>query len=169
MHFFPNQNPQIGVLRSWTNAPRVSSLHSPSITPLLSTCTIVGPTAFLRRHKKSVNSALLIVCCTSSSPAFRASRALAPSPRRDQAAPPTIHTRSHLLDTPNNEPSIATWFPKPSTGKPQLFCFSDSHLRPVWWHSFHWPSLKKCDVIHSLPPPAWPSAPMSQTFPGSGF
>ena len=49
-------------------------------------------------------------------PPFRTSHALAPSPRQDQAAPPTRNT----------EPSVATWFPKLSTGTFQLLCFSDS-------------------------------------------
>ena len=44
-----------------------STCFLPSIIPLFSTWTIMVPIAFLRRHKKAVNSTLLMVRCTSSS------------------------------------------------------------------------------------------------------
>ena len=48
--------------------------------------------------------------------------------------------------TPNSDPSVATRFPEPSIGMPQLLCFSDSHLRTVRWHLFHGPSSRGYDV-----------------------
>ena len=66
----------------------ISLLHRPSMIPLLSTCTIVRPTAFVKRHKKAVSSALVILRCTSSSASsVPYTHASAPSPRRD----PTAH------------------------------------------------------------------------------
>ena len=56
VQLLPNQDPHVGLLRlgpMHLTAP----LHSPSRFPWLSMCTIVGPTAFLRRHKKAVSAA----------------------------------------------------------------------------------------------------------------
>ena len=96
----PNQDPQVGVLCFWANARHFTSSQTINYS-FLSTCTIPRPIAFLRRHKNAVSSTLFMVCCTSQ-------RSVHPVHRR--AEPPTSHTRAHVPETPNREPSVATWF-----------------------------------------------------------
>ena len=62
---------------SWHPSPLgpmhfISPLYKPLRMPLLSTWTIVASISFLRRHKKAINSAPLLVRCTSSSAQQRA-------------------------------------------------------------------------------------------------
>ena len=91
---------------------------------------MVGPTILLRREKQAVNSALLMVRCSSNSASndrFNFLITITDQPHE-----------SHLPDPPplllpNNEASVATWSRKPSTGMSQLLCFSGCHLRTDKW------------------------------------
>ena len=68
---------------------------------LFSPCTIVGPIAYLRRHKKDVNTILLMVRYTSSSASsVPYIRCIGPFPHHDQAAPLTTHTHPTCLKLP---------------------------------------------------------------------
>ena len=67
-HLFPNQ---IHTSASFAFGPmhfvsRLQKPKSPSMIPLLSTCAVVGPMILRKRHKKAVNSAVVMVRCTSS-------------------------------------------------------------------------------------------------------
>ena len=80
------------------------------------------------RHKKAVNSALLTAVPQVQHPRYRTSHTWVPSPRHDPAAQLAIHTHSTCPKLLTKEPSVATWFRKPSIGMPQFLYFSDSHV-----------------------------------------
>ena len=126
----------------------ISPLHSQSIIPFLSTCTVEGRIALLKRHKKAVSSALFMVHRTSSSASCVPYIPCMGLISSSCFICPTDHPHAlHLPDTLNRDPSVATWFQKPSTGMSQLLCFSDSHLRTVRWLFSHWPSVTRYEEI----------------------
>ena len=163
----PNQEPRVGILCFWDNAPRFSS-------PQTNNSFLVD------MHHRGTDT-----------------RKLSTRLFRWCAAPPPLHPvshtshASHLLGlielhhrptarttcvfVPNNEPSVATCFQKPSTGIPQLLCFSDSHalchmalLLPLTLHSEGW------QRDSSLPLPIilggfWPFASITPRYLQSGF
>ena len=139
MQLFPNQDPQVSNLRSWT-MHLISPLHKVTMIPLLSTWTIIAPIPFLNSNQlRSLDGALYVKLCIQ-------------RPVHPVHWPLHLWTTDHphaphLQDTPKREPCVATWFQKPSGGMPKLVCFSDFHHRTVNWLLFRWPSPRGYDVI----------------------
>ena len=111
VHLSPNQDPHVGIICFWSITLHLSPPRA-----------VVRPTSLLRRQKKAVNSAILTVP-QAQHPTYRTSHAVAPAPHHDQAVP------THA----DKEPSVATLSRKPSSGKPQRLCFSESHLGTDQW------------------------------------
>ena len=101
----------------------------------------------LKETRKAVNSALLMVRCTSS---LSIQRTVHPTHWLNLLVKScsTDHPHApHLPGTPGKEPSVATWFLKPCTGVPQLLWLSDSNFRADKWLLLLLLSLRGCDVI----------------------
>ena len=148
MQFFQNQTPQISALRSWTNAPLFclpQSINDPFVVKMHH----YGTDSFSEETQESRQKQIFLWYGAPQAlhPPLRTPGASAPSPRRDPAAPLTIHTRTMCPMLPTKKPPVATWFWKPSTGMPQKLCFSEYHLRTFRWLLFNCPSSRGCDVI----------------------
>ena len=119
---YKSARPDLGLMHA------LSLLRSPSIIPLLSTCTLISPITLLRRHRKAVSSAQLMVRWTSNSA--------------------TISMQgSHFfiaVQLQSREPSVVAWPMKSPAGIHQLLCFSDSHFFILKYHLFLWLSLTRC-------------------------
>ena len=121
-----------------------SPFHKPSMIPLLSTWIKAGPIAFLRKHRKAVNSALLIVSCAPR-PVSHTSHASAPFPDHD----PALTSRMHLTCRNSQERAVnGNVVPEASNWHASTFVFFFRFAPATRQVAFpQCPSLRGCDVI----------------------
>ena len=125
----------------------LSPLHSPSIIPPLSTCTLMGPIAFLRRQRNAVSSALFMVRWDLE---FCFHRAVHPVQGRQFIRIQLHHRPATCSPLPSNIKKRAVRgnvARKPFCWHAQLLRFSDSHFFKMKRHLFHWLSLSGCVTI----------------------
>ena len=135
VHLFPDLTPQVGIPCFLNNALHFSSPQSVDdsfVVHMDRGGTFCVPTA---TQRSSWCAAPRV-----QHPKFRAFHALAPSPRRDQAAPPTTHTHSTSARLRARSQPVAT-------GIHQLWCLSDSHSWTVKWLLLQLLPPRGCDVI----------------------
>ena len=91
-----NQDPQIGVLRSWADAPHFSS-PKPITDSFVVFVNHSRPDSFPEETQEGRELRSFDAAPQARHPVFHTSRASAPSPHHDQAVPLTIHKRLMCL------------------------------------------------------------------------